>query len=313
MVKVGKLVSGGSGSPALGLQVPQGGSGVLVEDNRWRLKAGSGARLRLSRTSSVSSEVALEAGAVDVRVRPGTMRRFAVLCQHGLRVVVRGTRFNIEQAAGWTRVEVTRGRVAVERAGSSVLVVAAGQGVRYVAGRLTRYPLPPGRWMAPSARLLWLSTRGARQLTEYATDLGGARHRSPIARRDLLEKAANLLAGQWRFESSSRMWLAISGLGLPAADRRTAFAAAAQACGQAGTGSRYCLQVLTRYVARYPRGMLREHVLYWLIRDLVRVEGPRSRRVRTFYRLYRQRHSPGVHRRKLEALLARPRGSRGQR
>jgi len=117
-----------------GTRVPAGALLALGAEATASLVLEGGARIELVgparlRANGSAREVALllESGRLEAEVAHRAPDQTFAVSTEDLRVVVRGTKFVVSAGRSGSRVEVTEGRVAVERAGRETRLVSAGE------------------------------------------------------------------------------------------------------------------------------------------------------------------------------------------
>jgi ferric-dicitrate binding protein FerR (iron transport regulator)/TolA-binding protein len=130
------IVSGTRLEQGRTISVDEGRAVVGIAD-RVRMLAEPRTRARFERLDRTLMEVVLDSGRVLLSVQPGTEEPRVVVSTAAGKVLVTGTVFAVESAAGEVVVQVYRGTVRVERAGEEPFTVQAPNAADLETGEVT--------------------------------------------------------------------------------------------------------------------------------------------------------------------------------
>ena len=306
-------VTVGDRAPAVAARVPVGHAIVLSADAVAQLVLDSGAVVRAQGPGRLSFEgsardvaIRLASGKLEAEVtHRGQDETFAVVTDD-VRVAVRGTKFSVAVAPSGSRVEVSEGRVAVERAGGRTTLVSAGES--FDSGADDSEVAPPAvvtpsapttscaeitRSCQTAARAVRASMRGgdAERALRIVTDArrtssdadgncgGGAR----ACEDELRYLRAEALNQAGRLDEAVAAYHALDGKGAPSAMRQNALFAVAQIEARTGRLSAAAAD-FERALAVAPRGALYEDALVGAM-ETARAAGDDAR-ARTFATRY---------------------------
>ncbi|MCB9639006.1 MAG: FecR domain-containing protein [Myxococcales bacterium] len=276
--------------------------GSVQQGETWQLRAKKQTTLRLTRRHNLNTEVQLTKGHIQVHVKPHTMERFAVFCQGGVQVLVRGTVFSVEQRADWVRVEVTRGKVVVQRGKEKRNLLLAGQGERVDlgSGEVVRYPLPPAALKSPVSKLVWYAEHAPKHLFAYVLDRSGdpnllANERDALFRRShaALRRLARQAKGKSYLHQAYALLLAEYRSNPPHGAAELSLLSAMQMCRRLFDGGAPCIRWYRHYLKQYQQGIQREQVLYWLVETLAHRGKAERAEAKGWVERYLQSHQKG--------------------
>lgn len=285
----------------------------IQDPQGWSVHSEASSALKIKR-SNKKAHIRLQRGAIQVHVRPHSMKTFVVVCHKHFKVVVKGTRFLVWQNRSALRVEVTRGHVVIQRGKQERLHLYQGQGVhvRFTNEHVLKtYTIPKetkkhsdDNWIQ---KVEFLARKHPKQLFPYVQDVYRDTLLSLSVRGSLLETAAHALEGLRQWEKASQIWRQLYHLhrkyGL---DAQTALFQSAQSCRRSKAPRARCVRIFRLYRKRFPKGLplLKASSLFWHGRLLFeqahsKVQG------RILLKRYSQLYPRGMYIHQVHALLNR--------
>lgn len=273
------------------LKVASQKKGEVSVPKKWKVVAHSNTSLTFS-PPSTRQQVRLQRGFIQVYVVPKQMKEFVVRSRD-VRVVVKGTRFAVERAASWVRVEVWRGKVEVRVGKDKVFPVGKGQGLRWSWEQQSAasYKLPP-KPQTLGARWRWLAkNKGVKAMAGFLKDMVESQRYSTTDKVDHLSDAGNWARLRRSYALAYRLkWKAFR-LAPTGEGRDLRLFQAARACREAwAEHTPRCLRLFRLYLnstSQASRNVLGQTVLLWEARaEASRAPSGRMfrKRLRTYIR-----------------------------
>jgi hypothetical protein len=100
-----------------------------IKSKHWQANTQGNTKVAIRQDSTKRVRLALQHGFLQNNVTPNTMRSYVVQARE-IKVIVKGTRFTVEQRPKWIRVEVSKGVVQVVRH-QTRFTITAGRGMRF--------------------------------------------------------------------------------------------------------------------------------------------------------------------------------------
>lgn len=250
----------------LELNVPTHKSVHIGNAKTWKATLYGGTKLQLQTFSARRVQMVLEQGMIYVHVRPGTMKSVVIRWKGRSSLVVKGTRFTVEQRKDWLRLEVTRGVVAWQHPKYKQQLVRAGSGIRITTrtDKVTRYTLAPSSASTVGQKLAWIAKHAPKQLCITAQDWSRRPNLSKAQKRMFLSTYAYQFQGMGHVQCSIALFMRLYDLRESKQDGELALVSAAQSCQTAQRTHASCITLYRTYLQMYPKGLHRKRVQMWL-------------------------------------------------
>lgn len=278
------------------LQVPLHKRAQIGHKGLWKASLRGGTKLKLTMPSPKQVHVKLNTGKIQVHVTPGTMKSFVVSWKGDSQVVVKGTRFTVEQLQDWIRVEVQHGTVAIEHKEHTRLV-HKGQGARLtLKGKASAYPLLKRSFASAEAGLRWFAAHGTSQHCQLALDWS----QQPGLSVDTMIHSLNAAAQRlYRKPGCAyRLWLRLYYLEGSQEGRRRHLSSAATRCYNWKRTGEACIPIYRRYLRNSDKrdpNPFRQDVLFALIQAIGQKAASKKGQAQRWSKRYLRDYPKGKH------------------